>query len=130
MIAAVSPPIGNPAAVFAHQLDTVGTEITLRRQYGGAWEEVSDPLVAIPDFTTGGVLRAQSAGMSAGIVSESSGVALYASPTADMRVNDTFQYSGMLYRVVWVGPSGSALDGSGTVMRVAYATAQKAPGAS
>ena len=128
MLASRPAPASNPAAVFQHQLEAVGVDLTLRRQTGGTWAEVAGTVRAIPDFTPGGIIRAQQAGLSVGLIGESSGAAWYIEPDTDMRVADTFQYAGALYRVAWVGPAGGSLDGSAAALRVAYATAQKAPG--
>lgn len=128
MIAARTVPFGDPAAVFAGQLEAIGDELTLRRQTAGTWAEIDDPVPAVLDFTPAGIFRAQQAGAMVGSIGESGGVALYLLPDADIRVSDTFTRAGALYRVTWVGPEGRALDGSGAVYRIAFATAQKAPG--
>lgn len=129
MIAPTAARFGDPAAVFQSQLASVGDSVTLRRQTGGTWAEVETPVEAVLDFTPAGIFRAQQAGAMVGSLGESGGVALYLLPDADIRVSDTFQRGGALYRVVWVGPEGRALAGGRAVYRIAFATAQKAPGA-
>ena len=114
-------PFGSPARVLERYATTL---LTLRRKTGSVWGEAGEVSVFL-DFTPGGILSAASA---AGLAGESSGVAVYATPDTDVLIGDTFAHAGALYRVEWVGPVGAGP--SGQAVKLCFAKAQKAPGAS